>query len=202
MVRARGRKRVRVRALETRRHASDGRGRAEEPGKALAYYRRAVAAGKILAYGDIIELHLSGEVADLDFAPIHEDLRARAGNGDAKSAYVLGRLHVNGVGVEKDPRRARAWWEASARLGYDKAAMALAGLAMIGELREGDWRGETLKWWMIFFGSNRGEWSARALSNRYQFAPYDEEEIRAARQAAEAFLDANPAFPRRDAPPD
>ena len=179
-----------------------GEGVPKNPQKALAYYRRAIAAGNILAYRDIIELHLSDEAAAVDFAPIHEDLSARAGNGDAKSAYVLGRLHVNGVGVEKDPRRARAWWETSARLGYDKAALALAGLAMVGELREGDWRMDTLKWMMLVFGGDRDEWAASALSNRYRFEPYGEDEIRAARQAAEAFLEANPAFPRRDAPPE
>ena len=57
-----------------------------------------------------------------DYAVAHEEWRAEAVKGDAKSMGGLGTLYEEGLGVPKDPVLAYVYYELASRLGDTKAA--------------------------------------------------------------------------------
>lgn len=52
-------------------------------------------------------------------------IREAAVNGDVKAQYDLGVCYANGVGVEKNPLEAFAWWNKAAENGYAQAQCEL-----------------------------------------------------------------------------
>jgi exopolysaccharide production negative regulator len=53
--------------------------------------------------------------------------------GDADAQYHLGRLYLDGIGVQKDPRQAALWFNAAAKKGQHHAQAVLGRMLFTGE---------------------------------------------------------------------
>src|SRR5690606_2071423 len=80
-----------------------------------------------------------------DFARAARHLAVAARLGDAGSTFVLGQLHLKGLGVARDVEHGRALIEAAARSGHYQAMLTLAALLTGGEDVPRDER-EAYKW--------------------------------------------------------
>ena len=60
------------------------------------------------------------------------ELTPLASSGNAEAEFYLGSMAMDGLAVERDPKRAAEWYEASARQGYLPAAFSLGFLYLHG----------------------------------------------------------------------
>ncbi len=168
-----------------------GRGVPKDAAKALAYYRRAAEAGDAYSFSLMGALYLSDELGAPDPARAREALVEGIENGDAFSAEELGRMHLDGMGGEKNPQLARGWWIVAAKSGNMGGALNLARLYLRREIAARDWRVRGLMWGLVannggLFGDDR---IARMLASEARVAAFSDEELRAARRLANAFIE-------------
>jgi TPR repeat protein len=97
--------------------------------------------------------------------------------GDAAAQYQLGRMYLDGVGVEQDPRQAARWFMLAARKGQVEAQAELGRLLASGEGLAVD-RAQGLMWLTV------------ALRRAQEFG-VDDSHIRAAHESAFALADEN-----------
>lgn len=103
-----------------------GLGTDEDISKALEYFSRSAKHGKTNARRMIAIEQLSGEHIPQDVNRAVETLTELAENGDAVSAYRLGRLYLFGAdGVERNPELAMQWLTKSAEDGNEYALQLL-----------------------------------------------------------------------------
>ena len=180
-----------------------GRGTPKDAEEALSYYRRAAQAGEAEAYSRLGDLYLSGSLGAVDFARAREAFVEGIENVDFYSAERLGEMYAKGLGVEKDLPFARDLWETTAMMGnYTPANMS--GLFLENRSTFDGWRVQALRWVLFTDRGKRplsDEKNAERLARAEDIPPYTDEEIEAARQLTDAFLDANPHLRRPGAPP-
>lgn len=101
--------------LELARRYEEGEGVAADPAKAAALYARAAASAPVAAaiYMPPARIGGSGRVLRVD--------NPSTRNGLPEARFRLGRMLLDGRGVEPDPRRGRAMIEEAARGGHDEA---------------------------------------------------------------------------------
>lgn len=63
-----------------------------------------------------------------DYAKIYWIIKPQAKNGDPSAQYLLGRLYMNGKGVEQDYSQASYWFQQSAMQGFAPAQRYLAAI--------------------------------------------------------------------------
>lgn len=101
---------------------------AEQPDKALPYYRLAAAQGLAVAQCNLGYMHLTGQATPRDLPQAVHWLGLCAQQGHFMGQFALGQLYLNGMGLPKDARRAEQWWLLSAAQGHldsQRAAPAL-----------------------------------------------------------------------------
>ena len=102
-----------------------GHGTSVDKAEALKWYRKAAQQGHIVSQ-KIVEERKSEAILK-DESPFDTFLKsARA--GDAQSMYILGRYYEDGIGIEKDPRKAREWYQKAKKRGNPAARRALEAL--------------------------------------------------------------------------
>ena len=102
-----------------------GRGTAADPAAAMKWYRKAAQQGHIISQ-KIVEERKTEAILK-DESPFDTFLKsARA--GDAQSMYILGRYYEDGIGIEKDPRKAKEWYQKAKKSGNAAAKRALEAL--------------------------------------------------------------------------
>ena len=74
------------------------------------------------------EIALKQAIKISDYATIFMLIKPRAEDGDAESQYVLGRLYMQGKGVEQSYAKASYWFQQSASQHYPPAQNYLAAL--------------------------------------------------------------------------
>jgi TPR repeat protein len=103
-----------------------GLGADEDIQKALEYFSRSAKHGNINAKRMIAIKQLSGEYLPQDVNKAVETLTELAENGDAMSAYRLGKLYLFGTdGIERDVPQAIQWLSKSAEAGNEYAQQLL-----------------------------------------------------------------------------
>ena len=103
-----------------------GLGTEEDIPKAFEYFTRSAKHGNINAKRMIAIEQLSGEHISMDVKKAVETLTELAKNGDAVSAYRLGKLYLFGAdGIERDVPQAIQWLSQSAEDGNEYAQQLL-----------------------------------------------------------------------------
>lgn len=98
---------------------------AEQPDKALPYYRLAAAQGLAVAQCNLGYMHLIGQATARDLPQAVQWFGRCAQQGHFMGQFALGRLYLDGMGVPKDARRAEQWWLLSAAQGHLDSQRAL-----------------------------------------------------------------------------
>jgi TPR repeat protein len=98
---------------------------AEQPDKALPYYRLAAAQGLAVAQCNLGYMHLIGQATARDPAQAAQWFGRCAQQGHFMGQFALGRMYLDGMGVPKDARRAEQWWLLSAAQGHLDSQRAL-----------------------------------------------------------------------------
>lgn len=101
-----------------------------------------------------IEAYNSG-----DYATALQEFQRRADAGDNQAQLLLGLMHDNGLGTQKDPARAYGWYRKAAEGGHPRAQFNVAEMLAAGQGVAPD-RGEAMRWY------------ARAADNGYPEAQY------------------------------
>jgi TPR repeat protein len=106
----------------------EGLGRNEDPAEAVVWFRRAAAAGHVLAQHNLANAYAAGRgVARNDGLAVEWWLKAAAA-GDAIPQLRLGEAYEHGRGVQRDLAAARRWYAEAARRGNQRARDALERL--------------------------------------------------------------------------
>jgi TPR repeat protein len=92
--------------------------------KAVPWYRKAAAGGLIKATARLGHLYLQGVGVTQDFKRARPLLERAADAGNAAAQFDLARMWEHGWGGEKHLPMAYAWFEYSARQGYEPAVKA------------------------------------------------------------------------------
>jgi TPR repeat protein len=101
--------------------------------RARFYFEKAVHGGyygSVLRYADMLDRGLGGTA---DPALALGTLRAAANAGVAEAAFDIGTRYDQAVGVARDARQARQWYELAVARGYPFAAFSLAFLVGHGQ---------------------------------------------------------------------
>lgn len=106
-----------------------GTGVVADPSKAEEWYRKAIDHGSVDAMLQLAGLHSRDESKH---AEAHALVRRAAGKGSVKGQHQLGILHLNGIGVEKDPVKARQLFSNAADRGSPDAMFMMAKLLQSG----------------------------------------------------------------------
>ena len=106
--------------------------------EAAEYYRHAAAHGdkeaaRLLEQLEKTAAYRLDSKADLDEQWDIEWYRKSAGQGDAESQYMLGKIYLEGKKVDKDTSKAVAWFYQAASKGHLEAMVELARLYIKGE---------------------------------------------------------------------
>ncbi len=90
----------------------------------------------VFAYADSIE-DARAAIDNQDFETAHSILTPFAENNNPEAQTILGLMHVNGQGVEKDVKKGMAWILKAANQGFVAARKSAVDLCM-GLAQEGD----------------------------------------------------------------
>ena len=176
-----------------------GRGVPKNPEKALKLYRRAAdSRTRFGVFADIGDLYLSGELGEVDFVSARKAYLEGVADNDWRSAFKLGNMYLDGVGVERDVHVARAWWEIAAQIGHPIAPLHLMRGYLRGTFPEPNARVKGLAWFLVLYRlfDKSDEAVARGAASYTGISPFSSEEIRDARRLADRILYANPNLTR------
>lgn len=95
----------------------NGRGVAADRDKAIEWYRRAAAQDNPQAVSRLKLIQANEQR--------FRNALVLAGEGDAESRYTLGKMYMEGIGVQADPAQAASWYAKAAEQGHEKAAFRL-----------------------------------------------------------------------------
>lgn len=113
--------------------------------EALAWYRKAVAAGSVEAMVDAGEIHQRGLAGARDANEALRLYRAAAARGSARGMVAIGRMYQEGDGVPRDYEAARSWYRKGVAAGSPDAMNNLGVLYRNGwGVREN--RAEAIRW--------------------------------------------------------
>ena len=110
----------------------EGRGTRRDEGKAVAQYKKAIAAGLAEAHAHLGECYRSGRGVTKSMAQAAASFERGASAGNSLCARLLAELYMQGAGVAKDAAKARALMEYAAQAG-DHKAMYLYALMLENE---------------------------------------------------------------------
>lgn len=127
------------------------------------------------------------KLAPDDHLPM-EDMMMLAEDGDVRAQYIMGDLYSKGKGgFSKNLRKARSWFETSARNGYAFSFIRLAALAK----RQRN-PADAYQWYTLALKHCKGEdraWAQKARDQLVADARLTPEEMEQARKAANAWED-------------
>jgi TPR repeat protein len=104
----------------------DGKGVAQDSGKAREWYQKAADAGNAIAMTNLGWLYGNGKGVAQDSGKAREWYQKGADAGNTDAMYNLGVLYANGKGVAQDYDKAREWYQKAADAGNTDAKQALA----------------------------------------------------------------------------
>ncbi len=92
---------------------------------ALKWYKKAADQGHVISKG-IVEDHRNKAILEdqTPFATFEKSARA----GNAQSMYIVGRYYEDGIGIEKDLKKAKEWYMKAKKRGNSAARRALDAL--------------------------------------------------------------------------
>ncbi len=96
----------------------DGKGVAQDPSTAAAWYRKSAAQGHAGAQKTLADLLYLGKGVAQDYAASVALYREAARAGHAEAQFMLGHMLHQGLGVEKDITAAVGWYRTAADQGY------------------------------------------------------------------------------------
>lgn len=150
---------------------------------AVSFAAAPVAAAGIKYYEDPVYQKLAPD----DHLPM-EDMMMLAEDGDVRAQYIMGDLYSKGKGgFAKNLRKAREWFETSARNGYAFSFIRLAALAK----RQRN-PADAYQWYTLAMKHCKGEdraWAQKARDQLIADARLTPEEIDGARKAANTWED-------------
>ena len=100
-----------------------------------------------------------------DYSAALREWRPLAEQGSSAAQYELGRMYAYGIGVERDFKKARAWYEKAARQGDGRAAYEVG---VFYELGRGVWQDERQAAWWFRQGALAGHGPSREKLARYE----------------------------------
>lgn len=100
----------------------NGHGVKKDPEEAIKWYSKAAAQGHVVSK-KILEDRKIKEILEDEspFATFEKSAR----EGNAQSMYILGRYYEEGIGIERDPAKAREWYTKAKKRGNAAARRAL-----------------------------------------------------------------------------
>jgi hypothetical protein len=104
----------------------DGRGVAQDYGKAREWYQKAADAGNAVAMNKLGDLYYDGRGVAQDYGKAREWYQKAVDAGNTDAMYNLGVLYEYGRGVAQDYGKAREWYQKAADAGNTDAKQALA----------------------------------------------------------------------------
>jgi len=107
---------------------ANGKGVAQDYGKAREWYQKAADAGNALAMNNLGDLYYYGKGVTRDYGKACEWYQKAADAHEATAMYNLGWLYETGKGVARDYDKAREWYQEGAEAGDTNARQALARL--------------------------------------------------------------------------
>ena len=106
--------------------------RANDPARALAYYRKAADRNNRVAQFNLAIMLMSGEGVTADPVTGVSWLRKSAERGFARAQFALALLYENGEYVQRSQEEATLWFRKAAEQNYREAQMALATQYFLG----------------------------------------------------------------------
>lgn len=110
-----------------------GIGVAEDPVKAVYWYRKAAESGNELAQVSLGQSYREGRGVTQSFAEAAKWYRLAATTGDSMAQFALGNAFYEGEGVPQNHRVAACWLNLSAEQGVPQAQWLLAVLFSFGK---------------------------------------------------------------------
>jgi TPR repeat protein len=111
----------------------DGRGVAQDYGKAREWFEKAVEMGDRDAMWSLGSLYRDGQGVAQDYGKAREWYEKAAAKGKASAMTRLGNLYADGLGVAQDYGKAREWCEKAAAKGNASAMIRLGELYADGQ---------------------------------------------------------------------
>lgn len=103
----------------------NGNGTKKDPNEALKWYSKAARQGHIVSQKILEERKVDAILTDESpFTTFEKSARS----GNAQSMYILGRYYEDGIGIEKDLRKAKEWYTKAKKRGNEAARRALEAL--------------------------------------------------------------------------
>lgn len=103
----------------------NGYGTRKDPEEAVKWYSKAAKQGHVMSQRILNERKIDRILTDESpFATFEKSARS----GNAQSMYILGRYYEDGIGIEKDPKKAKEWYTKAKKRGNQAARRALESL--------------------------------------------------------------------------
>ena len=105
---------------------------------AIAWYKKAAAAGNAEAQHSLGMIYFNGKIAPIDLVAAADWIEKAAHNDFPAAQFQLGVMYCDGKGVSKDLSKAVAWYDLAAQLGHPVAQYNLAVMLSKGQGCEAD----------------------------------------------------------------
>lgn len=103
----------------------NGYGTRKDPDEAIKWYSKAAKQGHVISQRILDERKIDQILTDESpFATFEKSARS----GNAQSMYILGRYYEDGIGIEKDLKKAKEWYAKAKKRGNQAARRALESL--------------------------------------------------------------------------